>query len=533
MVKRIAIITGRRAKKIIESIVSRVKPSSGLVIDVIDVPIDIAALIPKSILIEVVKKVEKQYDVIIVPGTLEYSLDEIKEAVRIPIVRGPRDVWDLERLAELDEYSLDEIIGSGEFSPRSLLTRWIERLAENHRSKECVDICGVRVPIRPPPVVVVAELYLRGEKSVDEVSRIINDYIQRGADLVVVGSAGGIADRDFILRVLEKSRDSGITLGLDSGDSQLVSEASKGGLICFYMSVGLHNLEVLGKLSGEEWVVVIPMDKNHRVPSSPDERISLLKKVVEEAERLGFSKIVVDPILDAPGSGSLPASLVSYYLASSVFINKPLIAGVANVYELIDADSHGQLAVLAQILAESGVSLILVTEESWKTRMSISEASIAATMASISLMRSSPPKDLGVDLLYVKEKKPKLQTIPRVEVERVVDASIVSKWVRFRYDPLGSFRISLDGDEIVVYYTGRRGVLKIRGLSAQDVYKSIKYLELASDPLHYAYLGYELSRAEIALRLKKSYIEEEELLDPPWTKIRYSARYGKMIGKNQ
>ena len=532
MVKRIAIITGRKTKKIIESIVEKIKPDSGLVVEVIDAPVDIAALIPKKLLAEVIKKIEEHYDTIIVPGTLEYSLDDLRKSTRIPIIRGPRDVWDLEKLVELDEYSFNEIVELGEFSPRTLLTKWIKHLAEIHRNKKCIDICGVRVPIRPPPIVVVAELYLKKEERVENILERINDYIQRGADIVVIGSSREAVSRNFLLRVLESSKDNDIILGLDTDDLQVVEEASKRGLICLYMSVGMHNIEVLSKLNNEECIVVIPMDKNYRVPHDPSERILLLKRVIERAEKLGFRRIVVDPILDAPGSSSLPVSLASYYLANSSFSDRPVMAGVANVYELIDADTHGQLAVLTQILAEHGVSLILVTEESWKTRMSVSEASIAATMASISLTKNSPPKDLGVDLLYIKEKRPKLQVIPRVETSRVVDASTISKWVKFRYDPLGSFRISLEEDKIVVYYTGRRGLLKILGVSAQDIYKSIKYLGLASDPLHYAYLGYELSKAEVALKLRKSYVEEESLFKHPWSRIRYSARYEKVIDRD-
>ena len=256
-----------------------------------------------------------------------------------------------------------------------------------------------------------------------------------------------------------------------------------------------------------------------RLPGSPLERVETLKRVVNAAAEKGFT-VIADPVVDAPGMGSLGLSVSAYYLASRE-IDAPLMAGIANIYEMLDADSHGQIAALTQIYAEAGASIMLASEESRKATMAVTEAAIAATMSSISLLKRKLPKDLGVDLLYAKEKRPPPEPagLPRKPRMRL-DASKLAPWRLFRPDRVGSHRIALDeaAGRILDYYIGRKGTVRLEGSRAEDLYKAIAYLGLAGDPGHLAYLGYELCKAEHAARMKRSYVQEKPLLTPPWEK---------------
>jgi dihydropteroate synthase len=84
--------------------------------------------------------------------------------------------------------------------------------------------------------------------------------------------------------------------------------------------------------------------------------------------------------------------------------DRPLFFGAGNVVELMDADSPGINALLAGMAHELGASIIFTSEHSDKTKGSIAEMRRATEM--MALLEGRPyPKDLGIDLLLIKEKR--------------------------------------------------------------------------------------------------------------------------------
>jgi thymidylate synthase len=81
-------------------------------------------------------------------------------------------------------------------------------------------------------------------------------------------------------------------------------------------------------------------------------------------------------------------------------------------------------------------------------------------------------------------------------------------------DPRGLFRIRLEGEQIAIEHrvenlgpTGRR----FSGTSAERLYKALVNDRLVLLPEHAAYLGSELQKAELALRLGLGYRQDEPL----------------------
>ncbi len=78
----------------------------------------------------------------------------------------------------------------------------------------------------------------------------------------------------------------------------------------------------------------------------------------------------------------------------------------------------------------------------------------------------------------------------------------------------GAFRIILDrvgGDIVALHYPSQKMDEPdkiIKGKTADAIYTEIAKLGLAPQPLHLAYLGSELAKAEIALRTGKEYIQD-------------------------
>ena len=512
---KIALVTARRARSQVEEAAASIRRATGWRVDVIEAPVEIAALIPENVLMDLLERL-RGYDLVIVPGGLEYDVRGLGEKLGVPVVRGPRDASALLILAELGEEGLERLLREGELSPRLLLSTWLRELAVHHRGKPGVEACGLRIPLRPPPVIVAAEVYASRGAGAEGLVEDARRAASHGADIIVLGPGQGWSKEMIVEAAKEARKETGLPVAIDTLDTEAAAEAIREGHACIYMSIGLWNRSALDTLPGGARVVVIPLQKDYSLPSSPLERVEALRGLVEEAREKGLVPIA-DPVLDPPGQGSLGLSITSYYLASRELENTPLMAGIANVYELLDADTHGQIAVLTQVLAEAGASVMLVTEASRKSTMAVAEAKIAATMTSLSLLKRRQPKDLGVDLLYAKEKRPREagRRTPR-RPRLVLDAYTLARWHGFRLDRAGSHLIELAGGELRDYYIGRKGTLMLRGHRAEDLYRAASYLGLASEPSHYAYLGYELCKAEHAAIMKRSYVQEEPLLTPPW-----------------
>jgi len=165
----------------------------------------------------------------------------------------------------------------------------------------------------------------------------------------------------------------------------------------------------------------------------------------------------------------------------------------------MDADSIGQNALLAAMAAELGAAVIFTGEHSDKTRGSVAEMKRATEMMVLS--RDRPyPKDLGIDLLVIKEKRRRREPPP--EYSETVLAGPAPREVQ--YDPRGNFRIGIEGGEIVAAIHGRA----YRGTSWVDVFSAILAGRDVSLLDHAAYLGKELYKAELAIRFGRSFEQD-------------------------
>jgi len=225
-------------------------------------------------------------------------------------------------------------------------------------------------------------------------------------------------------------------------------------------------------------------------------RISLQENV-ESALALGI-KVIADPVLEPPLQGLVP-SLERYISFKVANPDIPLFFGVGNVTELIDADTQGTNALLAALGMEVGASILFTPEYSPKAKGSVRELRVASEMMQLAKGRKTPPKDLGVDLLLLKEKRQLPQELMPLQFE---SAREDHKYVS---DPAGSFRIYLAKEKIVA----RHERFTVVGESARDILNTLIDNGSVSRLDHAGYLGRELAKAELALRLGKSYSQDE------------------------
>ncbi len=243
-------------------------------------------------------------------------------------------------------------------------------------------------------------------------------------------------------------------------------------------------------------------------------RVKYLEEIIAKAKKLGVSRCLADLILE-------PTDILESFIAFREFADRnpdvPLFIGVSNVTELMDADSVGVNALLVRLSQEVDASILLATEKSDKAKGTVAEEVAASKMMFLAKKRGSVPKDLGIDLLILKDKHvhEELYDKKLEAVAKVVNASDKSEAATL--DSEGMFKIAVDREDnvlVAVHYISfdmSKPVNIIKGKTADSIYTKIVEMGLVSRLDHAAYLGSELAKAEVALKTGKEYIQDSSL----------------------
>jgi dihydropteroate synthase-like protein len=307
----------------------------------------------------------------------------------------------------------------------------------------------------------------------------VNEFFRKGADIVDLGFGFDATPGD-VQRVFCELEEVPGPLAADTQDPDLIKAAL--GRADLILSLTEENIPFVGGLIADHGsgAVVIPG------------RLSL-EENIRLAEKAGISCIIADPLLQPAGSG-LVSSLCGFRKTGY-----PLFFGAGNVVELLDADSIGANALLAAMAVESGASVIFSSEHSDKTRGSIREMRRATEMMVLADDRPYP-KDLGIDLLVIKEKRRRRE--PPIEYCQVMESRTLPRDIT--YDPCGNFRIGIVENEIVAVINGRA----YKGKSWAGLFYAIQEKGDVSLLDHAAYLGAELFKAELAIRFGRSFEQD-------------------------
>ena len=180
------------------------------------------------------------------------------------------------------------------------------------------------------------------------------------------------------------------------------------------------NLEKIAPYAKKPRSLLFPLTNAEAYfPKEVGTRVSMLERLIKKAKQLGFTRIVGDLVLE-------PSNVLDSYVAYRDFAHRnpdvPLMVGIANVVELFDADSVGLNALLARLSSEIKASILLVTEKSPKAKGSVKETAVAAKMMYLSKKRNSVPRDLGLDLLILKQKN----DLKNLSADLDVDCEVVT-----------------------------------------------------------------------------------------------------------
>lgn len=272
-------------------------------------------------------------------------------------------------------------------------------------------------------------------------------------------------------------RGENFVVSVDSADSDDLRAAGMAGAQ-FLLSLNETTLDVAAE-TGATPVLV---------PASHGDLNSLLR-AAESATKRGITAIL-DPILDPIHFGFME-SLGRYAELRRRLPEAEILMGTGNLTELTDADSGGITAALLGICSELAIRNVLVVQVSPHTRRTLQEHDAARRIMFAARDDHSLPQGYGGALLQLHDRKP----FPNSPEEIAELAAQVKD---------GNFRIETAEDAIHIY---ARGVHHV----TQDAFSLFPVLGVDNDSPHAFYLGAELSKAEIAWRLGKRYIQDEPL----------------------
>ncbi len=308
-------------------------------------------------------------------------------------------------------------------------------------------------------------------------------FAASGADIIDVGCTKG-QGFPALAEVVAALRAEGHRVSIDSFDADEVRSAVRAGAE-LVLSVNGSNLELAREL--EASVVVIP-DFGAGLES--------LYRSIETLVGWGV-RLIADPVLDPIGFGAAE-SLHRYYEVRRRYPDAEILMGIANITELTEADSTGVTALLLGYCQELGIRYVLTTEEIPWAKGAVREADIARRLMHHAVKKKSLPKHLDSRLLTVKDAA--VSVYSEAEL-RQMQAQIT--------DP--DYRIFNDRERIHVFNAERF----VSGTEISEIFPRLDVHEAS----HAFYLGKELLKASLALKLGKTYRQEAELswgyLTPP------------------
>lgn len=490
---RIGLLTSRSARKLVSDVASRLGPG----VEVIEVPVPVISFLSTRTLAKILasrrdlmSKLDS-VDMIIIPGRVSGSTEEIERVIGKPVYKGPRDVGLIPVVVKhlMDGMRLDRVKPAEEV---------LGSIDVDGDYETAFKLGGLDVPLHGPPILVVSEIHpgVPGDRIYLEARRHIRD----GAQAILVGASHDMDPGDLARRVKTV---------LKAGPGAVVAEAPTRRHAEEALSAGAHGVSVsvdvlpslLDLLEGEDAVIL------------GDRDLGRLRLGLEMLESKGVDKVIVDPVLGLPLIDFVD-SIERYRRAHE--LGKPLMLTAANVTEEMEGDTHGMHALLAVIAVELGASLYLVVEETYKSVHGTAEAVEALRVASQAWSRKSTPRGLYSRLYVVKQPIPPPPPA-RVEAERV-------DYLEPSMDKRGFVEVYVDHERGVIGAVYRRlpdlqVVAAFEGVHPNSIARAMAR-RVGLDPEHAAYLGAELAKAHIALKLGVTYTQDEEVLQPVWEKVR-------------
>ena len=524
-IKRILIITGKNSYPIIKEITTSITKQK---IEILKAPITISAFLTENIVNDLLKDIDLyQIDLILLPGFVQWDTTKLEEENSIEIKKGPEFASDLPWiLSHIDTIKLSNktpankvFETSGEHVYEEIVKKHIEIAKENLGShtfflnEETSEIMiGTNLP---PPI--IAEIVNCPEKSNDAIVRKISHYLESGAAIIDIGCVANKPYPDRVIEIIQLIRNNfEVLISIDSMEkSEILAAVDEG--VDLILSLDLGNYKDFLHLPRDIPIVILPTNITAAYfPKEPEIRVKNIFKLTQELQQNGFKKLIADPLLETPINPGICNSLEAYFLYKkqvkkeiNVNLELPLFFGISNVVELMDIDSVGISGLLASIAVELDVGILFTVEHSTKLMNGVKELKDSVKLNYLSKYKKTPPINHGIYVFKAKGKTS--QALPEFDTS---DAINVKEYAPdYIPDKKGYFKLYVNHytKEIYMLFYSYDDILltTLIGNNAEALSKKVLELNLTTNLDHISYLGRELAKAELYLKLGKPFIQDE------------------------
>jgi dihydropteroate synthase-like protein len=279
-----------------------------------------------------------------------------------------------------------------------------------------------------------------------------------------------------IEKAVQSLKAAGFTVSVDSFNEDDILKADRAGAD-FLLSVNSVNIGLARRLRCK--VVVIP---------DFQQGLESLERNIARLESWNVPYII-DPVLNPIGFG-FAESIRSFIAIRHDYPHAEMLMGLGNLTELTDADTTGVTAVMAGIVAELRIDYVLTTEVVSWARGAVRELDLARRLMHYACENRLLPKHLDYGLITVKD--PPFESFSEKELR-----AIQSK-VRDR-----NFRIFVDRNFVYVF----NNRIFVKETDGQAIFDRLG----VKDASQAFYLGKEIQKAILAMKLGKRYVQDEEL----------------------
>ncbi|WP_323737383.1 dihydropteroate synthase-like protein [Methanosphaera sp. ISO3-F5] len=522
---KVLIITGQQAETLIRK---NLKNYTKHEIYLKVIPMPIAAFITPKIIIYHLKQKNilnslnnnnttpiDNIDMIITPGLIRQDTTEIEKQLKIKAYKGPSNAADLKLTLDIiDKIELstntpaDKLIRDQQYQEA---IKTIKNYENPEHIKQLLEKKGnIQIntcPVGPDfPMRILGEIANAPQLTDKQLLNKVQYYLDSGADMIDIGMHAGENNPQQAHHMIKLIKDNyDTTVSIDTMNTQEIKEGLKAGAD-MVLSLDHGNYEkVINDIKDyDAKAVIIPTNyKTGYIPKTAEEKVQSLESLDKKCHNI---TTIADLLLDPINSPSLTESIQAYKTYREQNPYKTMFLGIGNVSELLDADSNGVNAVLTGIAMEININILFTPESSPKTRGSIKELKTASDMMFLSKIKNNIPKNLGIHLIQYKDQYAKddvnIDTNDIPEIKAVADGKFIP-------DTRGSFKIIVsDGLIKAIHYKDYVKHCVITGTTARAIYEEILRRNMISRMEHSAYLGMELEKAEIALKLDKTYIQD-------------------------
>jgi dihydropteroate synthase-like protein len=568
---KLHLFTGRLAGELVRKYAKESGTSHDIQVHVL--PVSNASFIDQSMILEEIDEQRLDEDprdrLILVSGMVSGDLAEIEKKTGLKIRKGPVHVADLPFILKnlnltmlRTDKSADAFITElGQEMYSEAISRAVTAVKEDSVQGNWFEIPtpkgSLTVGTGFPPLI-IAEIADATLLELDEVVNRALAFASAGADVIDIGATVQEPRPRKVTAIFDALlSERGLmnhAFSIDSlRPSEILAAVSAGASIVLSIDAG-NEQEVLGGMQKEKIepgsvvLTVLPTNVKHgMIPRTASGRAEKVASFTRSLYERGWIKLFGDPLLESPIFPGILKSLIAYNVLRSKEPQLPLLMGIGNVTEMLDADPLGVNALLACIAVELDAGAVLTTEvtttTTHKTRNTIGYLVEALRLAYVAADRQRPPKDLPFSVFTCRSKysseEPDIELIAQeasaketlfVEthegfIEKVMGTSfkpsniIISEdsETGVKFDPSGYFTIYTLHDAGVIllkWYDSSTNTLKgiFFGRNARSLGRiATKYIpQMRLD--HAVYLGRELQKAEVALCFNGRYIQDEELI---------------------